>query len=215
MKIVVFGGTGNVGQRIVREAMSRGHEVEVVVRKPDRKPEWDDNITVEQGDVTDPDQVAALTRGADAVVNAISPRPDGDLPASSLTDAADSLVQGLKQANVKRAIIVGGAGTLEVEPGVDLVDTPDFPKPYRNESIQQRKALNTYRSKADGLDWTYIAPAATFTPGERTGAYRTSSNELLKDDTGRSRISYEDFAVAVLDEIETPRHVRDRFGVAY
>lgn len=215
MKIVVFGGTGNVGQRIVREAVSRGHEVDVVVRKPETKPDWDGHVTVKQGDITNPADVAGLARGADAVVNAISPRPDGELPASSLTDAAESLIRGLKDSNVRRAVIVGGAGTMEAEPGIDLVDMPDFPKPYRNEAIQQRKALNTYRSKADGLDWTYIAPAATFTPGERTGEYRTSDRELLKDDTGRSRISYEDFAVAVLDEIENPRHRCDSFGVAY
>ena len=215
MKIVVFGGTGNVGQRIVREALRRGHDVEVVARKPETKADWDERVTVEQGDITDPQQVAALARGADVVVNAISPRPDGDLPASSLTAAAESLIEGLGQADGTRAIIVGGAGTMEVEPGVDLVDSPDFPKAYRNESIQQRKALNTYRSKAAGLEWTYIAPAATFTPGDRTGNYRTSDALLLKDETGRSRISYEDFAVAVLDEIENPTHVRDRFGVAY
>lgn len=215
MKIVVFGGTGNVGQRIVREAVSRGHDVEVVARKPESKPGWDEHVTLEQGDITDPKSVAEHVRGADAVVNAISPRPDAEFPASTLMDAAEALIDGLKQADVKRVVIVGGAGTLEAEPGVDLVDTPDFPKPYRNESIQQRKALNTYRSRAEGLGWTYIAPAATFTPGDRTGQYRTTERALLKDDTGRSRISYEDYAVAVLDEIENPRHVGDRFGVAY
>lgn len=215
MKIVVFGGTGNVGRRIVHEAVNRGHEVQVVARKPGAKPDWDVQVTVDQGDITDPKSVTEHVQGADAVVNAISPRQDGDLPASSLIDAAESLIEGLKGANVKRVVIVGGAGTLEAEPGVDLVDMPNYPKGYRSESIQQRKALNTYRSKAEDLEWTYVAPAATFTPGDRTGEYRTTEDALLKDDTGRSRISYEDFAVAVLDEIENPRHVRGRIGVAY
>jgi uncharacterized protein len=169
-----------------------------------------------QGDATEAASVAAVAQGADAVVNAISPRPSSyGLSAPSMTDAAQAFIVGLPEAGVKRLIVVGGAGSLEVAPGLALVDTPDFPEVYKSESLAGREALRVYRNEASGLDWTYISPAVTIGPGERTGKYRTTDDQLLVDDQGNSFISFEDYAVAVVDELERPQHVGRRFGVAY
>jgi putative NADH-flavin reductase len=116
---------------------------------------------------------------------------------------------------VKRVLYVGGAGSLEVAPGRQLVDQPGFPEAYKAEALEGREALGVWRSEASGLDWTFLSPAAEISPGERSGRYRTTGDRLLSDAAGKSFITFEDFAVAVLDELEHPRHVGQRFGVAY
>jgi hypothetical protein len=186
MKIVVFGATGNVGRRIVAEALRRGHEVVGVVRDPD------------------------------AAVSAISPRPNSrGLPAPRLADNARALIEGLRKAGVKRVVFIGGASSLEVAPGEQLLDQPGFPGAYKAEAEEGRDALRIWRGEADGLEWTYLSPAAEIGPGERTGRYRTTDDRLLLDASGKSFITYEDLAAAVLDELEQPKHVGRRFGVAY
>jgi len=216
MKLVIFGATGNVGQRITKEALDRGHEVVAVVRDPARSEAPDPRIRLVQGDATDAASVASVVRGADAVVNAISPRPGKHgKPAPSLTDAARALISALKEAGVKRLAVVGGAGSLEVAPGIALVDTPGFPDAYKPEALEQRDALDVYRAEAGGLAWTYLSPAAMIQPGERTGRYRTTGDEFLTDAQGNSLISFEDYAVALVDELEKPQHMGRRFGVAY
>jgi putative NADH-flavin reductase len=216
MKLVVFGATGNVGQRIVAEALSRGHEVVGVVRDPDAVKSPDARVKLVKGDATKADDVARVARGADAVVSAISPRPNArGLPAPSLSANSRALIEGLRDAGVKRVLYVGGASSLEVAPGKALADTPDFPDIYRNEAREGREALAIWRKEAKGLDWTYLSPAAEIGPGKRTGKYRTTDDKLLTDDKGKSHITFEDYAVAVLDELERPQHVGKRFGVAY
>jgi uncharacterized protein len=215
MKIVLFGATGHVGRRIVREALERGHEVVGVTRDPSRAEAPDPRISLVRGDATDAASVAAAVRGADAVVSAVSPRPGSTGTAPSLVDVARGLIAGLREAGVKRLVVVGGAGSLEVAPGVALMDTPGFPEEYRDEATQGRDSLAVYRAEAGGLDWTFISPAVVIQPGERTGRYRTTIDQLLADEQGNSVISYEDYAVALLDELERPRHVGRRFGVAY
>jgi putative NADH-flavin reductase len=216
MKLVVFGATGNVGQRIVVEALSRGHEVVGVVRDPDAVKSPDARAKLVKGDATKTDDVARVARGADAVVSAISPRPNArGLPAPSLSANSRALIEGLRDAGVKRVVYVGGASSLEVAPGKALADTPDFPEAYRNEAREGREALAIWRKEAKGLDWTYLSPAAEIGPGKRTGNYRTTDDKLLTDDKGQSHITFEDYAVAVLDELERPQHIGKRFGVAY
>jgi putative NADH-flavin reductase len=216
MKLVVFGATGNVGQRIVVEALSRGHEVVGVVRDPDAVKSPDARAKLVKGDATKADDVARVARGADAVVSAISPRPNArGLPAPSLSANSRALIEGLRDAGVKRVLYVGGASSLEVAPGKALADTPDFPEAYRNEAREGREALAIWRKEAKGLDWTYLSPAAEIGPGKRTGKYRTTDDKLLTDDEGKSHITFEDYAVAVLDELERPQHIGKRFGVAY
>jgi putative NADH-flavin reductase len=216
MKIVVFGATGNVGQRVVAEALRRGHEVVGVVRDPEAVQSPDKRIKLVKGDATKADSVAKIVRGADAVVSAISPRPNSrGLPAPSLAANTRALIKGLGEAKVKRVLYVGGASSLEVAPGRALADTPDFPEMYREEAREGRESLAIWRNNAKGLDWTYLSPAAEIAPGERTGKYRTTDDKLLTDAAGRSFITFEDYAVAVLDELERPQHVAKRFGVAY
>jgi putative NADH-flavin reductase len=216
MKIVVFGATGNVGRRIVAEALRRGNEVAGVVRDPGAVQAPDPRVKLLEGDATKASSVAALVRGADAVVSAISPRPNArGLPAPSLAENSRALIAGLRTAGVKRVLYVGGASSLEVAPGKALADQPDFPEMYKAEAREGREALAIWRGEARGLDWTYLSPAAEIGPGERTGKYRTAGDQLLVDATGKSFITFEDYAVAVLDELERPKHVAQRFGVAY
>ena len=216
MKLVVFGATGNVGQRVVAEALRRGHEVTGVVRDPSAVKSPDSRVKLVKGDATNAESVAQVVRGADAVVSAISPRPNArGLPAPSLSANSRALIKGLRDAGVKRVLYVGGASSLEVAPGKALADLPDFPAAYREEAREGREALAIFRNEAKGLDWTYLSPAAEIAPGQRTGKYRTTGDQLLTDDAGKSFITFEDYAVAVLDELERPQHVAKRFGVAY
>jgi putative NADH-flavin reductase len=216
MKIVVFGATGNIGSRIVEEALSRGHDVVGVVRDPKSVESPDPRVQLVRGDATDPSSVARITRGADAVVSAISPRPNSrGLRAPRLADNARALIEGLKRSGGKRILFVGGASTLEVAPGQMLLDQPGFPDAYKAEAIEGREALDIWRSEANGLDWTFLSPAAEIGPGNRTGEFRTTGDQLLTDDSGKSFISFEDYAVAVLNELENPQNVGRRFGVAY
>ena len=208
MRIVLFGAGGNIARRIAREALGRGHPITAVVRDPSKFQPYDDRLTVVKGDATDAESVAHVAAGGDAIVSALSPRPGGNgRPASSLTAAAHALIAGAKQAGVHRLVIVGGAGSLEVLPGRQLVDSPDFPAGYKPEALAQRDALEVYRREAGDLDWTYISPAGEIEPGRRTGTFRTGGNQLLVDAKGHSRISYEDYAAALVDELDTPAHV--------
>jgi putative NADH-flavin reductase len=216
VKLVVFGATGNVGQRVAAEALRRGHEVVGVVRDPTAVQSPDPRVHLVKGDATDSDSIARIADRADAVVSAISPRPNArGLAAPSLAANSRALITGLRKAGLKRVLYVGGAGSLEVAPGKALADLPDFPEAYREEAREGREALAIWRNEAKGLDWTYLSPAAEIVPGERTGNYRTTGDQLLVDAKGKSSITFEDYAVAVLDELERPRHVGKRFGVAY
>jgi putative NADH-flavin reductase len=216
MKIVLFGATGNIGQRIAAEALRHGHTVVGVVRDPSQVESPDPRVTLVQGDATDAESVARVARGADAIVSAISPRPNArGLPAPSLSTAAKALIEGAKKAGVKRLLVVGGAGSLEVAPGVRLMDAPGFPDAYKPEAKEGADSLAVYREQGTGLDWTFLSPAAEIGPGQRTGRYRTTGDTFLADAKGHSRISYEDYAVALVDELEKPQHAGERFGVAY
>jgi uncharacterized protein len=216
MKIVVFGATGNIGRRVVEEALSRGHEVTGVVRDPAAVETPDPRIRLVKADGTRAGDVARAVKGADAVVSAISPRPNArGLPPPSLQANARALIEGLRSAKVKRVLYVGGASSLEVAPGQALADQPDFPEVYKAEAREGREALAVWRSEASGLDWTYLSPAVEIGAGRRTGKYRTTDDKVLFDSAGKSFISYDDYAVAVLDELERPRHIGRRFGVAY
>ncbi|HTY22600.1 MAG TPA: NAD(P)-dependent oxidoreductase [Desulfomonilaceae bacterium] len=211
MKLALFGISGRIGSRIAREALSRGHEITAIIRDPARVPFSHERLTAVTGDVCDPVSVAATVTGHDAVISAIGPSA-GASP-QVVVQAAHSLINGLKRAGVRRLIVGGGAGSLEVAPGVQLVDTPDFPQEWRAIALAHRDALAVFRT-AD-LDWTYVSPAAFIQPGERTGKYRIGTDRLLTDKKGESRISMEDFAVAFLDELEQPRFLGRRMTVAY
>ncbi|HEX3872991.1 MAG TPA: NAD(P)H-binding protein [Solirubrobacteraceae bacterium] len=214
MKILVYGATGRIGSRIVAEAVARGHDVVAATRGPSEVPGASEVV---RGDILDPVSVAGLAAGRDAVISAIS---SGFLKGAPAYDvyvaAAGSLVDGLRTAGpaAPRVILVGGAGSLVVGSGVRVVDLPDFPPQFKDEALAQADALEIWRS-VDDIDWTYVSPAGTIEPGERTGRYRRGGDELLVDETGQSTISMEDYAVAVVDELEEPAARRTRITVAY
>lgn len=215
MKIVVFGATGSIGRWVVKEAIERGHQVVSVVREPKRSQAPDARATLVKGDATNAASVAQLVVGNDAVVNAISIEPGSVNEASSLEEAARALIAGMTLAAVKRLVVVGGAGSLEVKPGVAFMDTQAFPAASMNAAKAQREALEVYRAEAKSLNWTVLSPAAKIESGERTGVFRLGGDELVTSTDGVSKISYQDYAVALLDELEKPKHVRKRFTVAY
>ncbi len=210
--IAVFGAGGRIGRQIVREADNRGHSVTAVVRNPDSLSLRPARVQVVRGDILDPADVLAAAAGHDAVISAIGPGPGAD--PQVLVSAARSLLDALPRAGVSRLIVVGGAGSLEVAPGVQLLDTPDFLEDWRPLARAHRDALEVYRQNAD-LEWTYISPAGFIAPGPRIGHYRTAGDQLLRDAQGKSSITIDDFAIAVVDELEQPRHIRERFTAAY
>lgn len=212
MKIAVFGAGGRIASRIVNEALNRGHDVTAVVRHPENYTVIHDHLKVAKGDLFNAQDVETGAFNQDAVVSAYS--NTNGAPASTIAEVAIPLIMGLKQAHVKRLIVVGGAGSLEVAPGIQLVDTPNFPVEYKSAASAQRDALKLYKNDQE-LEWTYISPSAEIAPGERTGKFRTGTNQLLTGEDGRSFISMEDFAIAVLNEIENPQHIRQQFTVGY
>jgi uncharacterized protein len=211
VRVVVFGANGRLGSSIVDELVRRNHSVRAVVRAGKRRPSEVPGRTTVVADVTDPEAVAKATLGADAVISAIGPATEPS--PTVITAAARALLSGVRAAGVSRLIIVGGAGSLEVRPGVQLMETPEFPPEWKAVAAAHREALGTYRDEKD-LEWTVVSPAANIEAGPRTGHYRAGGDGLLVDANGDSRISVPDFAVAVVDEVETPRHIRRRFTVA-
>jgi len=211
MKIALIGGTGRIGQRIALEALKRGHEVTSIERNPERSTINDPHFKAVQGDARDAAQIANLIAGNDLLISAFGTA--GNQPDSVLSDVARALIQAVKQTGVKRLIVVGGAGSLEVAPGVQLMDTPEFPEAWKSNARGQAEALKVYR--ASDVNWTYVSPAGLIEPGERTGTYRLGTDQLVTDEKGESRISMEDFAVAILDEVEKPQFERRRFTAAY
>jgi putative NADH-flavin reductase len=212
MKIVLFGASGTIGSRIAREALARGHDVTAVVRDPAGVPAGGEHLGAEGGDVTNAADVARVARGAEAIVSAVA--PTGGQPLSMLTDAARALIAGARQAGVKRLVVVGGAGSLEAPEGGRVMDRPAFPDAWKPIAQAHADALELYRTGGRGLDWTYLSPAAIVEPGVRTGRYRTGEDRLVVDNQGSSHISAEDFAVALVDELERQAHPGRRFTVA-
>ena len=208
MKVVLYGASGMIGSRILQELLRRGHQVTAVVRNPGKVTAQ--GVRVLKGDVTEPESVAQTARGADAVISAYAP-PKGDEPL--LSAAMHALREGLKEAGVRRLIVVGGAGSLEIAPGIALVDAPNFPEAYRDIALAHRDALPVL--KESDLDWTCLSPAGVIEPGERTGKFRLGTTSLLMNDKGESRISAEDYAIALVDELEDPKHLRRQFTLAY
>lgn len=203
MKIAVIGGTGRAGSRIVEELSRRGHHVTVIVRHPEKVPARA-GVTAVRGDVFDVDGLAGLLAGHDVAISAVH---------FTESDPA-RLIAAAKQARIGRYLVVGGAGSLEVAPGVPLVSTPEFPAAYKAEAEKGGVFLDLLRREKE-LDWTFLSPSALFDEGERTGTFRLGGDQLLTDASGKSWISFEDYAVAMADEIERPAHSRQRFTVGY
>ncbi|MFF8311174.1 NAD(P)-dependent oxidoreductase [Streptomyces lydicus] len=213
--IALFGANGSIGSRILNEALQRGHQVTAVVRDPAKITTSHPGLTVATGDVLDPAAVAAVAEGHDVVVSAVG-GGDGPGHLATIRPAAESLVAGLRTLGdgAPRLIAVGGAGSLRTPDGKQVWDAEGLPEFLLQIMHAHGDALDFYRSVSD-VRWTNVSPAATIAPGERTGRYRTADDDLITDAEGNSRISTEDYAVAVLDEIERPRHLGARFTVGY
>ena len=207
MKIALIGATGFVGSKILVEGLERDHEVTAIVSDASKLPASPKLHAVEI-DATDADALAEAVAGHDAVISAFNPGKDPD------GTGTQAIIDGVRQSGVGRLLVVGGAGTLEVAPGQRLIDQPDFPSEWKAGALKTAAFLDQLRAEQD-VDWTFVSPAAHLAPGERTGHYRTGGDQLMTDDGGESRISLEDYAVAMLDEAERPAHHRARFSVAY
>lgn len=202
MKIALVGATGNAGSRVLAELVGRGHHITGIVRNPDKVPTGD-QVTATQTDGSRGSLAQAIA-GHDAVVSSVK----------FLDLDPDILVPAVVDSGVKRYVVVGGAGSLIGPNGVKEFDDPNFPPPAKPNSVRGGYMLDLLE-QTDGLDWTYISPSRMFVPGERTGKFRYGKDHLLFDDTGDSRISFEDFAIALADELETPRYVGQRFTIGY
>ncbi|MEO3750133.1 NAD(P)H-binding protein [Streptomyces sp. B6B3] len=213
MKIVLFGATGMVGSRIAAEAVARGHEVVAVSRSGDA-PVDSPRLTAVAGDAGSATTVADLARGGDVAASALAPPRDGTDPRAPFVALNTALLDGLRSAGVRRVVIVGGAGSLEVAPGTALMDAPGFPAEYGPEAAAHADLLAMLRRVTDPR-WTCVSPAAVIAPGERTGTFRTGGDSLLTDAEGNSNISAEDYAIAFVDEIEKAEHPQARISVAY
>ena len=203
MKIAVTGASGQAGSRITAELARRGHAVTAIARNPDRI-ERHANVTAVRGDVFDQAGLARLWAGHDAAVSSVH----------FLASDPDKLIGAARDSQVGRYLVVGGAGSLEVTPGVRLVTTPGFPPQYKAEAEMGAAFLDLLRLQKD-LNWTFLSPSALFVAGKRTGQFRLGTDQLLTAADGKSWISFEDFAVALADEIERPAHPKARFTVGY
>ena len=212
MNIVLIGASGYVGSALLKEALARGHRVTAVVSNP-AKLAAQPGLEIVKADVLDSAALTPRLQGHDAVVSAFSGHAQADVY-GYYVQGMRSIIAAAKQARVPRLLVVGGAGSLEVAPGVQLVDTPEFPAQWKGTAEGAREALQLLRAEPD-LAWTMLSPSAHLEPGERTGRFRLGTDQLLVDARGESRISVEDYAVAMIDELERPAHARRRFTVGY
>jgi putative NADH-flavin reductase len=213
MNVALIGATGFVGSALLQEALNRGHEVTAIVRHPE-KLKAHPKLHPQKGDAYSEDDVARLVANHDAVISAFNPGWSNPDIYNQQVKGTQAIISGVKKAGVKRLLFVGGAGSLEVKPGVQSVDTAEFPKEWKQGSLATREALNMLR-KEPSLEWSFLSPSADLAPGERTGKFRLGTDKLLRDANGQSRISVEDYAMAMIDELEHPRHVRELFTVGY
>jgi len=209
MHVALYGATGLTGSRLLSELLSRAHQVTAIVRNPEKLP-VQHGLTLIEGDVSSAESIADAIQGADAVVSAYAP-PHSDT--DQLLRVTQNFLQAVKQAGVPRFLFVGGAGSLEVAPGVTLIASGHLPQEWLAIATSHSKALELARNS--NLNWTCFSPSAYFGPGERTGKFRLDTDKLISDAQGNSRISMEDAAIAIVDELESPQHERGRFTAGF
>ena len=211
-KIAIIGASGYVGTALLNEAVKRGHQVSAFVRHPE-KIAANANVIAVKADVLDTDGLAALLKGHDLVISAYNPGwQEADIRNIHIK-GSKSISEAVKKAGIKRLIAVGGAGSLEIN-GQQLVDSPEFPAEYKEGALGARQALNDLKAE-DTLDWSFVSPAILLVPGEATGTFRLGKDSPVFDDKGESKITVGDLAVAILDEAEQGKHIRQRFTAAY
>jgi len=212
MKVAIIGASGFIGSCVRDEALARGHQVTAIVRHPEKITVQDPRLHVVKADILK-GNVNELVKGHDAVISAYSAGRSGSGIYDEQIEGYKAIISGVKKSGIKRLLVVGGASTLEVSPGVQLIDTMS-PEQITQGMLATREMLYMLRKEKE-LEWTFLSPAATIASGERTGNYRVGKDELVKSKEGESKVSTQDYAVAMLDELENPQHIRERFTVAY
>ncbi len=218
MKIALIGATGFVGSRILAEALQRGHRVTAISRHTESLTPHP-NMTVKQANVLNSDELANVLADHDGVISAFNPgrqRADPDIYEQHVT-GHKAILAAVSQSGVKRFLAVGGAASLKTASGQEYLDSPEFPADYApfKPGIRGTRELYYLLQEEPGLDWVFLSPSVRLTPGTRTGAYRVGKDHVLYDAQGVSAISLEDYAVAMLDELEQPKHHQERFTVGY
>ncbi len=203
MKVAHIGASGKIGGKILEEMLRRGHKVTAISRHPEKTAQ-NKNVTTAAGDITAPDALVPLLKGHDAVISS----------ATFVPGSSPHLIAAVRQSGVKRYIAVGGAGSLEAAPGKLVMDSDAIP-PEWMPAIKEGAAMLKLLRADQELDWTYLSPAMFIGPGERTGKFRLGGDQLITAADGKSSISYDDYAIAFVDELEVPRHVRKRFTIGY
>lgn len=214
-KVLLIGASGFVGSAILKELLSRNHKVTAVVRNSSKITTQSPELQIVEADISSPAKVAELAKGYDAVISAYNPGWSNPDIYEETLKTYPAILQGTKTAGVKRLLIVGGAGTLFVAPGVRIIDSGAIP----DNIIGGVKSLgefylNTLMNEKD-IDWVFFSPAGNIHPGQRTGKFRLGKDDLIVDAEGNSSISVEDYAVAMVDELETPKHHQERFTIGY
>ncbi|MFB6453692.1 NAD(P)-dependent oxidoreductase [Chitinophaga sp. Hz27] len=209
MKVAIIGASGFIGQEILKEALQRGLEVTAVVRNPEKITVQNDKLTVKKADATNAADLANAIAGNDAVISAYK-AADSD----TYIQATKATIDAAKKVGIKRFLLVSGAASLEVAPGVKLFDSPHFPAEWKPIAAATMAGLDVLKQEND-LEWTAFSPAAMIEPGERTGKFRLGGTQLVTDANGNSKISSADYAVAMLDELQQPKHIKQQFTIAY
>lgn len=213
MKIALIGATGYVGAPLLQEALQRGHQVTALVRHPEKLAAHP-RLSSVQANVQDTAKLAEQLRGHDVVISAFNPGWGVADIREQFISGSRSIIAASKQAGTQRLLVVGGAGSLYVAPGLQLIDTADFPAEYKEGAEGARQVLNLLRDE-QALEWTFLSPAALLVPGPRTGKFRLGNDELLMNGDEPGSVSVADLAVALIDEAEQPQHIRQRFTLAY
>lgn len=213
MKVALLGATGFVGAALLDELIRRGHAVTAIVRHPE-KLAGRDGLVPAQGDVYDIDSLARLLHGHDALISAFNPGWKAPALYEDQVRGTTAILSATRIAGVRRVLWVGGAGGLLTPQGKRVLDDPAFPEAIKPGALATLNAFEQLQGEP-GLDWSYLAPSAQLEHGTRTGKFRLGDDHLLVDEHGQSHISVEDYAMAMIDELEQPAHMRQRFTVGY
>ena len=213
MRAAIIGASGQIGAFIRDEALARGHQVTAIMRHPEKITVPNPRLHVVKADILK-DKVDELVKGHDAVISAYNPGWKNPDMYDEQIEGYKRIISGVKKSGIKRLLVVGGAGSLEVAPGVQVLDTASFSEQVKKGVLATREVLYMLKEERE-LEWTFLSPPASIASGERTGHYRVGKDQLLRNKDGESKISTQDYAVAMLDELENPQHIRERFTVAY
>lgn len=214
MKIAIIGATGFVGSAVLNETLQRGYEVTAIARHPEKTTIKNERLTAVAADADNITNLAKVLAGHDAIISAYNAGWTNPNLYSDFIKGSEAIQQAVKLSGVKRLLVVGGAGSLEVVPGVQMVDTPEFPSEWKSGATAARDYLDILK-KENELNWTFISPAANLHPGKRTGVFRLGTNQPVVDENGKNEISVEDLAVAIIDELESNRFIKKRFTLGY